>query len=91
MGYRKDDKYTIYPIYFDSSVSRNNGRRVQNQYSIEKPSVSDIFKIAKNLGLNPVLENDISHPKRHWKTEGRILVDKKGSKQGLITQIAKSL
>ena len=91
MGYRKDDKHMIYPIYFDSSVSRKDGRRIQKQLSIEKPVISDLFKIAKNLGLNPVLEDNVSHPRRHWRTEGRILVDKKDSKQSVIIQIARSL
>jgi signal recognition particle subunit SRP19 len=91
MGYRQDNKYIIYPIYFDANVSRKNGRRVPLNLSVEKPDLSDILKTAKNLGFHPEIENDSSHPLRHWKSEGRILIDKKKSKQSMILQISKSL
>ena len=91
MGYREDDKYIIYPLYFDSSISRKSGRRVPIKLSVEKPSISNISIAAKNLGFQPILEKDCSHPKRSWKNEGRILIVKEDSKQSMILQIAKSL
>ena len=91
MGYRQDDKYIIYPLYFDSSISRKDGRRIPIKLSVEKPLISEISVAAKNLGFQPILENDCSHPKKSWKNEGRILVDKEDSKQSMILQIAKSL
>ena len=91
MGYREDNKYIIYPLYFDNQISRKNGRRVSNKYAIEKPSIQDIFSAAKSLGLHPQLEKDVAHPSRQWKLEGRIIIDKKDAKQTLIRQIAKSL
>ena len=83
-----EDKYVIYPIYFDKSVSRINGRRVAKKHAIEKPSLENVSKAAKSLGLNPVLEKDSAHSSRNWKKEGRILVDKKDSKSKLLLQIA---
>ena len=91
MGYRQDNKFIIYPIYFDATRSRKDGRRVPKKLSIEKPTIIDISKAAKNLGYNPVLQQNSSHPKYNWRNDGRILVDKKGSKNSMITQIAKSL
>ena len=85
---RGEDKYVIYPIYFDKSVSRIDGRKVAKKYAVEKPSIENISKAAKSLGLNPVLEKDSAHSSRHWKKEGRILVDKKSSKSKLLVQIA---
>jgi len=83
-----EDKYVIYPIYFDKSVSRINGRRVAKKHAIEKPSLENVSKAAKSLGLNPVLEKDSAHSSRNWKKEGRILVDKKSSKSKLLLQIS---
>ena len=83
-----EDKYAIYPIYFDRSVSRSNGRRISKKNSIDKPTSELISKSAKSLGLNPILEKEISHPSRNCKKEGRVLVDKKDSKSKLLTQIA---
>ena len=83
-----EDKYVVYPIYFDKSVSRLNGRKVAKKHAVEKPTAENISKAAKTLGLNPVLEKEVAHPSRYWKKEGRILVDKKNPKSKLLVQIA---
>ena len=88
---RGEDKYVIYPIYFDKSVSKLAGRKVSKKQSIEKPDIESISKAAKSLGLNPVLEKNVSYPSKHWKKEGRVLVDKKDSKTKLLKQIASRL
>jgi len=85
---RGEDKYVIYPVYFDKNISRFAGRKVSKKHAVEKPNIEDISKAAKSLGLNPVLEKDIAHPSRHWKKEGRVLVDKKGSKSKILNQIS---
>jgi len=91
MGYRSDDKYIIYPHYFDVQISRRNGRRISKKFAVEKPSIQDLFSAAKGLGFHPILDKEYAHPFRPWKKDGRLLVDKKDSKQKLIRQIAKSL
>lgn len=88
---RGEDKYVIWPVYFDRTVSRLSGRKVPIKYAVEKPSLEDIAKAAKSLGLNPVLERNCAYPSKHWKKEGRILVDQKDSKNKLLIQIAKVL
>jgi signal recognition particle subunit SEC65 len=91
MGYRADDKFVIYPLYFDKAVSRNFGRRMPKKYCIEKPTVTHLSKAAKAAGLNPSVEKKAAHPSRHWKKEGRILVDKDGTKQEILYQLSKFL
>lgn len=88
---REDNKYVIWPLYFDKNASRREGRRVPEDLAIENPSVEKIFHIAKELGLNPLLERDARHPSRPWRKEGRILIDKKGKKEDLIREIARKL
>jgi signal recognition particle subunit SRP19 len=88
---REEGKYVIWPAYFDKSFSRLKGRKVAKKYSIEKPSVEDIAKAAKSLGLNPVLEKSVAHPSCPFKKEGRILIDKKDVKSKLLMQIANRL
>ena len=88
---RGEDKYVVWSIYFDKSVSRLAGRKVSKKYAVDKPDIEAIAKAAKSLGLNPVLEKDISYPSRHWKREGRVLVDKKDSKSKILKQIANRL
>ncbi len=88
---RDDNKYVIYPIYFDKAVSRVNGRRVSQKHAIEKPLLENIAKAAKSLGLNPILEKNTSHSSTPWKQEGRLLIDKKGPKSKLLLQLSNRL
>jgi len=88
---RGEEKYVIYPIYFDKNVSRLAGRRVPKKYAVEKPNIEDIAKAAKSLGLNPVVEKNSSHPSKPWKKNGRVLIDKKDKKSKLLKQIASRL
>ena len=88
---KDEDKYVIWPTYFDKSVSKLNGRKVSKKHAVEKPSIEGIAKAAKSLGLNPVLEKNCCHPSRNWKKEGRVLIDKKDSKSKLLLQIANRL
>ena len=88
---RDEDKYVIWPICFDKSVSRLEGRKVSKKHSVEKPSVEAISKAAKSLGLNPVLEKNCSYPSRNSKKEGRVLIDKKEPKSRLLWKIANRL
>jgi len=88
---RDEDKYVVWPIYFDKSVSKLGGRKVTKKHAVEKPSLENIAKAAKSLGLHPVLEKNCAYPSKHWKKEGRLLVDKKGSKSKMLVQIANRL
>ena len=88
---RDEDKYVIWPVYFDKKASRLGGRKVSKKHAVEKPSIENISKAAKSLGLHPVLEKNSAHPSRYWKKEGRVLIDKKGSKSKLLVQIANRL
>ena len=88
---RGEDKYVIWPIYFDKLVSRFAGRKVSIKNAVEKPSIEAIVNAAKSLGLNPILEKDCAYPSKHWKKEGRVLIDKKDSKNILLLKIASRL
>lgn len=88
---KDEDKYVIWPVYFDKSVSRHNGRKIHKKHTVDKPNIENIAKAAKSLGLHPVLERNCTYPSRQWKKEGRLLVDKKGSKRKLLVQISNRL
>ena len=89
---KDENKYVIWPLYFEQSLSRENGRKLAKKFTSEKPpAVEDIAKAAKSLGLNPVIEKNAAHPSRPWERKGRVLVEKKGAKQKLLIQIANRL
>lgn len=83
------EKYVIWPIYFDQDTSRANGRRVPKNLGIHNPTAQDIFRAAQSLALNPQIENK-SYPSVWW-TQGRLLVEQKGSKTEIIRTIAQKL
>ena len=88
---KDEDRYVVWPLYFDKSLSRINGRRVSKKYAVDKPSVENIAKAAKSLGLNPEIDKNAAHPSRNWNNEGRVLIDKKETKTRLLQQIARRL
>ena len=88
---RNENKYVIYPLYFDRSISRLKGRKVAKKYAVEKPTLENIAKAAQSLKLNPSIEKDSIHSSTPWKKEGRILIKKKGPKTELLIQIANRL
>ncbi len=88
---RNDNKYVIYPLYFDRTISRSKGRKIAKKHAIEKPTIESIAKAAKSLGLTPFLEKDAMHPSTPLKKEGRVLVDKKGQKTSLLLQLSHRL
>jgi len=81
------DKWVIWPVYFDAEVGRKEGRKIPKELAVKNPTVDEIYMAAKKLGLNPVKEEK-AYPKRWWKKEGRILVDKKERKLEVIRKIA---
>jgi signal recognition particle subunit SRP19 len=88
---RNEPKYILYPLYFDSALSRLKGRKIGRKYAAEKPTVEMIAKAAGSLGLRPILEKDHAHPSTPWRKEGRVVIDKKGPKTKLLLQIANRL
>ena len=88
---RDDNKYVIYPLYFDRSISRLKGRKVSQRHAVEKPTLESIEKAAKSLGFNPILEKNGTHSSTPWNKEGRILIEKKGPKTKVLLQLSNRL
>jgi len=85
---RDRDKYVIWPAYIDKGNSRSDGRIIPRKISVTSPELKEIVQAAKDLGLNPKVERDKAYPKSWWKVSGRVLVDKKGVKSGIVREIA---
>jgi len=87
----KDDMFIIWPEYFDSTISRSQGRRMPASLSVPNPNAEELFSIAKKLGLSPVLEMDRSFPSKWVEGKGRIKVPKKFDKTKIMRMIAEGL
>lgn len=87
---KRDEKYVVYPCYFDAQVPRGR-RRVPKEVAVRGPSVDEVAKAALALKLNPVLEKGVAHPARPWQRDGRVLVDMRGEKGALLRQLGEKL
>ena len=63
----------LYPVYFDSSRSRAEGRKVGKEYAVENPLARDIVDAVQMAGLNVAFEPEKVHPK-DWANPGRVRV-----------------
>ncbi|KAF4512288.1 hypothetical protein G6O67_001451 [Ophiocordyceps sinensis] len=63
----------LYPIYFDATRSRAEGRRVSSRLAVRNPLAREIANACSRLRLQTLLEPDKVHPK-DWANPGRVKV-----------------
>ncbi|KAF2204907.1 signal recognition particle, SRP19 subunit [Delitschia confertaspora ATCC 74209] len=63
----------LYPVYFDASRTRTEGRRVGSELAVQNPLAREMADAAASLGLRTVFEPDKTHPK-DWSNPGRVRV-----------------
>jgi signal recognition particle subunit SRP19 len=85
------DKLVIWPIYFDSTRSRKEGRVVAAENAVSSPTIDDVIGAATKAGLKPEIEREKRHPKTWYESQGRILLSKSGPKSIILKKIAASL
>ncbi len=85
------DRVVIWPVYFDAERSRSEGRKVPKKLAVRNPRLSEIKRVAEELGLNPEVQRDKQYPKSWWKDRGRLIVDKVESKRKTLLMIAEKL
>lgn len=73
----------LYPIYFDASRSRAEGRRVNKEAGVKNPLARDIVDAVQGLGYETVFEPAKTHPK-DWANPGRVKVDLNGRAGGVV-------
>lgn len=88
---RKQDKIIVWPVYFDSTKTRGNGRRVPKSLAVSSPKVLEIKEAVEKLGLDYELVLDAGYPKTPWLKTGMLLVTKKEAKEKVIRKIGKHL
>jgi signal recognition particle subunit SRP19 len=88
---RKQDKIIIWPVYFDSARTRRDGRRVPKNLAVSSPKIAEVKEAADKIGLSTEFVADVGYSKIPWLKTGMILVQKKGSKEQMVTSVAKQL
>ena len=88
---RKKNSILLWSVYFDSTKSRNEGRKVSKSLAVSAPKIEELQRAAKRLGLNPEVNFDAAYPSVPWKNTGFIVLDKTESKTQMLKKVAKEL
>lgn len=88
---RKQQKTILWPVYFDSSKTRKEGRKVPKAHAVPNPNLAELQKAAELLELKPEVEVDVAYPTTPWRKTGRILVHKEGLKMQTLMKVAKEI
>ncbi|KAF2230054.1 signal recognition particle, SRP19 subunit [Viridothelium virens] len=73
--------HCLYPLYFDASRTRTEGRRVPASAAVTNPLARTIVDAVATLGLSAVFEPGKTHP-RDWANPGRVRVLLKQQDEG---------
>lgn len=80
----------LYPVYFDSTRTRAEGRRVSKEQAVLNPLAREIAKAVAQQGLNVVFEPAKLHPK-DWSNPGRVRIVIKENGRSVTSHIHNSM
>lgn len=79
---------TIWPQYLDKNLTLAQGRKVSMEYAVGEPSISDIERALKRLGLKYTTDKESAYPGKWYEKSGRVLVEWEGSKLELLKEVS---
>lgn len=88
---REKGKFVLWPQYFNTHMSRRDGRRLPKVLAISGVKTEEIYQAAIDLNLNPILQSDSAYPKNPWMRIGAVLIDKTKPKTSLLKDLAKRI
>ncbi len=88
---RQQDRVIIWPVYFDSTKTRSEGRRVSKNLCVPSPKAPELKEASEKAHLSSELVPYAGHPKSPWLKTGMVLVRKRGSKNQVIVLIGRQL
>ena len=79
---------TIWPQYLDKKLTLKEGRKIAKEYAVAEPSLSDIERAVKRLGLQHSVQKEVSYPGKWYEKSGRVLVEWDGTKLELLREVS---
>lgn len=79
---------TIWPQYLDKNLTLSEGRKVSKEIAVAEPTINDIERALKRLGLKYELEKDKSYPGKWYEKSGRALVEWDNTKLELLKEVS---
>ncbi len=84
-------KLVLWPVYFDASRSREQGRRVPARLAVTPVSAEDLLKAARAAGYEAELDSEAKHPATWFESSGRVFVTADEPKTVVIRRVAEQL
>jgi signal recognition particle subunit SRP19 len=81
------DRIIIWSDYFNSSLSRSEGRRIPLNKAIRNPKLIELEKAATRIGYKPASVNAF-HPKRTNIESGYISIERVKAKTQIINEMS---
>ncbi|MCX8170429.1 MAG: signal recognition particle protein Srp19 [Candidatus Bathyarchaeota archaeon] len=89
---RRRDSIVLWPVYFDSTKTRREGRRLPKNLCIPSPNIMMLENAVKKLGLSYEVCEESFYPRIPWIKMGSIIMKKSGeSKLQVMRKIASEL
>jgi signal recognition particle subunit SRP19 len=85
-------RHVLWLDYFNSSITREQGRRIPLDRSVKDPKLGELIEAAQSLGYSPE-SSAAKHPKRMGTQTGYVSIEKKAGvkKSAVLLELAKSL
>jgi signal recognition particle subunit SRP19 len=87
----EEKAWVLWPEYFDASLTRAQGRKVNRALAVASPTTEMISKACQGLGLEHTVEADKAYPGRWYDRKGRVLVKKDLPKSLLLLKVGQRL
>ena len=81
----------VWPQYINKKLSLSEGRKVSKEFAVSDPTVNDIERAAKRMGLQVTVEKDKSYPGKWYEKSGRVLVESDAKKLELLKDICEEI
>jgi len=88
---RKQEKIVLWPLYFDSTKTRSEGRRVPKRLATPTPKLEEVRKAAELLGFQPEIVPDAAHPSFSRQKTGMLVLPRREAKAQISRKIAEKI
>ena len=79
---------TIWPQYLNKNLSLKEGRKIALEDCVKDPTMNEIEKALKRLGLKYNIDKERAYPGKWYEKSGRALVEWEGTKLELIREVS---
>jgi signal recognition particle subunit SRP19 len=86
-----EKSWVLWPEYFDSNLTRAQGRKVNKKLAVPDPNLEMLAKALKRLGMAFTLEEEKSYPGEWFLKKGRALVPITIPKSQLLVRVGEIL